>query len=654
MASYIKESEPINQPELPVAQSVTELDLFPERKSTGLDLERYIDWGDNFVGMSSSIINSLNRLNDKMVGIQERLRHKIVDLVEQADAARSSLSVGKAYLLIHDELQSSGVSEAEISKLFLQCLETNTRSVEGMTKYHDRGSTNVAAIDSGSAIRNGRVRQKEAMKSHAPSWFTGSHQEWVYRYFNYTYFPRLLEPEKFKTIATREGQMFMPSSDIDLGVTQRDAYPDWLDDLENGTLEVEKVQVEIDEDQRELDYTEEQYNQALRQDAISEELYMQRDMKGTRYIQEHKTELLKGANTLPKLLVFLEATSKFTDDEPEIFKEYDLKTEQGRNVFDRRTIIAPEQAAKTVIENFIEQYPYSTELLGLWFEKKIHESAVTPSAKESLDTWFSDIILSDPKDRSELLTRLRGENKRAHDTLKFDILPFSDILDSQEKEYLGNLQQDKGDITYGEFIMEVAELISLRVQREGVGIDTKEFKRKQDEFKRFSRNMLVNHHTELIDLFYDAREYISSRAKFTVADAPENIVVVAPETFLQTQQEGELRKWSAEYSPKYRIDPSETQKIAGATLMELEESLERYMQGEHLNISIKLSSVINAVDGFVGMPDMVRALWPKMVIDGTEFYKIKRGAARIFCWLDNENKRVVFSLYQKESFHYDL
>jgi mRNA-degrading endonuclease RelE of RelBE toxin-antitoxin system len=45
-------------------------------------------------------------------------------------------------------------------------------------------------------------------------------------------------------------------------------------------------------------------------------------------------------------------------------------------------------------------------------------------------------------------------------------------------------------------------------------------------------------------------------------------------------------------------------------------------------------------------------MWIKEEIDGVEYYKLKRGAVRIFCILDPEGQSISFFPYQKKALSY--
>ena len=104
-------------------------------------------------------------------------------------------------------------------------------------------------------------------------------------------------------------------------------------------------------------------------------------------------------------------------------------------------------------------------------------------------------------------------------------------------------------------------------------------------------------------------------------------------------------------SDGYHLETGREQ-VVGKTLEEYEESIDALFQKSGRAISIKTSSMVRALDWFLGIPEEFLRIWPKEEVDGVEYYKVKRGAVRIFCHLDRNNQEMTFFPYQKDDMAY--
>lgn len=639
--------------ELQPAGFHTELPLFPQKDNFWRPIIPYMRQANDFKDYTSKNDEAITRIDKRFMESLDHIEERQSEYTQEHRSLSSSVTAAEAYLKIHQELVSKSVSASEINDFYLLCLDLNTRvsrfTVNALPKdYFSRPQSMMVQN------RDIKLYILDLLKNQerkVPSWFEGDRAEWVIFLFNHAMFGKLLEPE----ISDKNGDT---EHDF-LSFTFSDSLPDWISTISTAEVDLEVVKDELDQDEKSKKATTEQIQQTYLQVKRLTEYSFQKKQTIEQYVQTSKEHLFQGVDSFTKIIIYLGYTKGYRD-EVDIHKAFDFSDLSGIVSFLERRQLSSDEAAVSFVQQFLEKYPFEQELVALWIEKKIKEGKDADDFTATVPDWFVDFVTGSEDNNSRFFSELRKTNKRKHDAIKFGILPFTSILNDEEVEYLKELREDRPEMRLAEYIMEVADVIALHMRQiDFLGIPDVNFHRMNKDFSKFSKNLLIHNaeltHKDLNNAYeqYWFGEAVGGEEQVEKKDEIEEIVQEA-EDFVQEVDVGRLSGWSLSYTPEYIIDANRLDTINGETLEECKEALGESMRRNHKSISIKLSSVINALDDFVGLPENVRALWPKKIIKGEEFYKIKRGAVRIFCKIDPEKKTLIFSLYQKQDFHYDL
>ncbi len=647
-------------PEEPgVPRPVTELTLFPNRPGYWNRVDQYTSAFTNIVAKSERADSAFHRFQGKMDSIGDRLTVVMSEAIEERRNSLASISAGKAYVKIFEKLSQEGVSEKDIMRFFKTCLTINTLQSDSF-----RGKTMDEAVrrvnlDSSSYSRMQALPRAQAVaRVDEQPWYWGKKGSWSDFVFLNSNFAYVVNPDSILVTETKGALTLMPKTLYEQSFeTIEDAYPDWVRGLDEGAVKMEEVKDELADDEASLDYQTQKLNVIRRQTDTLNKSIFSKSLKSARFSANLRKEASGQISSFPNLITFVANTDRYMVD-PTVFDYYDVNSDEDRIRFNNRSAISPKNAVEGEIENFINKNPFQTEFLALWFERKMHDMGVR-TMTDIVDPSHIAVLFTAGEERQSLMQVLKLKSKKAHDTLKFGIIPFFDELGPDDKDYLSSYVSG-ANISYDELIMELAEVLSLKIAREGINNTSSEFNKRESEFKKFAKNITLNNYRWFWEEMKRARvQGYTHSASEPVQDS--ELLEISEDLHkeekvrVQEVEASNLSGWDVFYARKRQVDSDHLVRLEGDTLETLEESLKEFMAAEGISFPIKISSAINALDDYVGLSDNIHIRKRKTMINGEVFDKIKRGRdGRIFVKMDREKHELIFFLYGKTDYYYDF
>lgn len=651
------------------SRPVSELTLFPNRPAYWKQVDHFGGELQGNLSKSHTIQTALHKLEQKSETSLNRLKEKMQDVRGEYSNISSSVTVGNAYLQIHKDLSLIGVSDQDINDFFLTCLRINTQSSEAEIGSSNEELMRSANLDAGSIRRleGGAANTWDFLVTQIPikDWYPGSAHNWVNFVFEKSFFAYLLHPDAFVVAARRGGlASYSPKKllNVPREATFAKAYPDWVGRINQEDFSREDVRNELFADEGILKHHREMYDSLVRQREAVLTSLTSKDIKARRHFQGLRREILEKITSFSDLILYLSEAEEFVDDS-EVMMDCEPSNPQDRSAYYLRKIPTPQETKERVVNDFLDKNPYQAELLALWFERKMHEGGVG-SIKDTVDPVFVGILSETEEGRQGKMQELRVINKKTHDAIKFGIIPLLDELGQDDKDYLSSYASE-GAISYDALIMELAEILSMKISRDGTSPTSTEFIKRDAEFKKFAKNIILNNYKWFMKEMGKAKDgdVIKPAAMTELENGDTASTSISDELNKEAEirerenSESNIGEWGVYYARKKQVDQEHLVKLDGDTLEQLEESLKDYMARDGISFPVKISSAINALDDYVGLDEeeLQRRLRGGMVINGEVFHKIKRGRdGRIFAQIDSNKKELRFFLYGKTGYNYDF
>jgi ssDNA-binding Zn-finger/Zn-ribbon topoisomerase 1 len=364
----------------------------------------------------------------------------------------------------------------------------------------------------------------------------------------------------------------------------------------------------------------------------------QKFSKSVVFVENERRDLEEASSDIFKALFYLDVNEN-TNEYPNYEDLNSISPKEFEN-----SVILPEQATKRAIEGFADRLKLDPEVVALYVEDILRE--VVGHNDMSVLRSIMDFISSSPT--QEDIFKLKGQDKKMHNFLKYRLLPLVSLMSKEEISYLQELAGST-DSPF-EFIVELGDIISE--QFDAMQGDENADKMVK-ELRAFSMRFMNKNKDDFI---IKAMGIFISKSK-TVKQEEYSLDPEIEAVYQDAEEiEEELKRinianWNVKLSDGYHLETGREQ-VVGTTLEEYEESIDALFQKSGRAISIKTSSMVRALDWFLGIPEEFLRIWPKEEVDGVEYYKVKRGAVRIFCHLDRNNQEMTFFPYQKDDMAY--
>lgn len=570
---------------------------------------------------------------------QDRLAKSFDEANQNLSAINSSQTISVVYLKMLDDFGYS-LDPGEFKEYFLDCLSFNNENSEkSFDSTPEQTAFNAVLASKGKTPPHIVDLIKKIDRQPVRNWFKGNTNEWrnfIRTCSNFSQYIKLGDsvttknlPEWFKKKREENLDGFKL-----LGSTQLDHYPDWLFDWQDGLPDPVVVEKDIaeDEDQREL--VRRVWQGYLSQhDGLDDDRNAKHD-KGIIHFEKWRRKLEGNTNSLVEAMIYFDATTGV----------YEHLSVDGSNNEEIDTVsepLSPEESRKRVINDFVEKYRFETDVVALWLDEQLAHGEFLPQVLD----WFSG-----PR-KDEELHGLKGRDKKLHNLIKYQLAPFFSVLSTEEKDYILELASS-GQST-AQTTLDIAEIFSSHLKS---GMISDHPKIEADVIKTVGK---------WINKFEDPqlKQRLRSviQGNFTPVNAPvkETEQASVETTTMQEEVAEDIeelrvtslsawkRYWIRDYNPEDKSTP-----VDGENMNEIVEHLDELFETHGESYSIKTSSIINALDWFIRVPEEIKRMWIKEEIDGVEYYKLKRGAVRIFCILDPEGQSISFFPYQKKALSY--
>lgn len=617
----------------------TSLDLFRCPRSEIQQLADGVAIGHSFRSQFIPAKEAWWNLNQGLKSRSEKIRQLSEELQDEEGFMESSVVTSRVYLKMSDELSFEGRTQQEILDLFKLCLRINTGITSRTWRYsrklgYDR--TVAILLSEGQKINvNQQIFDEEVGEPLV--WF--GQDGWRWREFvgKYHFFLTYLYPE----VREKYKERLIPKADLDNYpcITLQEAQPDWLTEGSEGSIERLVVEKELEEDEQAFQTVKDRSMQLRRQYDYLIEVAKEKLPKAPVFFEKRRREFLASVKNFADLVIFLQATGDMTSYKGEMDN---LGFDQ---LFNSNSYLDSEMTRANAIQTLMELpgIGLSTQAIALWIERRLVES-----------NFDAEQFLQYALDGNQDILLLKDVNKKAFAALFYDIKPLFELLPEDEVLYLTQLLVESKNLPWQEFILEAAETISRRLNRNPDGSLSKQAQITLGHVRDFAKRWLKNHWQWAYEQIQNTITKIPSPPQYARIEPVQEIML--PEEFKTVQSEieetkrGNLSGWRLRYAigrdTRHLID------LAGETLEELEETFEKFVTEYGISCSVNRASIIHALDWLLTVPKQVEQIRIRKTVGEEVFRKLKRGPVRIFYQLDPQEKTIIFFVHQKQAYSY--
>lgn len=611
------------------------------------------------------------KFNEEIEGFRTRLGKTEEDLVTEIRAVRTAQVVSAACLRLQDVLPAQGLQADKVWDFFRMCVRINvsfwSRLPPGGNFYisPQDGSIECMSQREGGRLWNTAIREEAKAP---PVWFGSDVKKWhafVSAHASFLYF---LNPELYLTKA-EGGKGSREKIQGSLGRVYPDLLPDWV--FEEEALPREKVEQELAENKWAETEHMARYHKAVENHNQYVGRFLQKNVRLSARVEEWIRELFPTIPTFLEMILFLGATagiSRFKMDPEEI------RHSTFQEISDQRVDYFTAQAA--IVNGFIG-YPCTglgKESVALWLERKLQEGKLMGSAQEKANSeliWALRGILEDISNCVEspvqsFLREWREQHRPGFRALFYGIRPLMEILSAEDIKLLAELaplydgQQIEG------FIWNSAELISTTVRNDPKRELSDQGVAVVGELRKHTAHWFARHYkwafSELQKLA--ASSHLACINEGGIREGVQEdlseaeLVITAPHLSSEIQemqraireiQRGGLDEWTLLYAPKRHFGGS-LEMIEGQTLQEREQALRDYLGRHHISQTVKVGSIIRALEKIVQRPEEIEKAKETIYLDGIACKKERRGGERIYYVLDRMRQIVTFFLDVKKAY----
>ena len=418
----------------------------------------------------------------------------------------------------------------------------------------------------------------------------------------------------------------------------RRVLPEWYQQG-NSAPNVDAIKDEFEEDEKEFLVQQKLASHIMDKKVDVSDFIIQKGIRSTRHFESERRSLEERCISLMGLMFYLDGTRN-ADVYP-FLPESEKEIIQNDRMLDES--VEREISHRRIISNFIEKYAHAPECVALWLQDKMSELKLDIAPEQFLQ--ISAFLSSDASEID--FYALKDSNKSLHNLIKYFINPLFSNFSSEEKEYLLELSASS---TPFEFIEEFSQVASNYL---GDKVDSKDLSHFNTDIKKFVRRWILKnndgHFIERVSQILGNKEE-SLHEDSGIIDSVIDDVNKSAQEQEEEFSENSLPAWQVNLISNYDIDKISA--ISGDDLDELAEGLdERFVQTGQA-FSIKTSSIVDALDWFIRIPDNILEMWPKETINGVDYYKVKRGKVRIFNRMNRADRVISFFPYQKKSWEY--
>ncbi len=614
------------------------------------------DLVDNF----TVILTAINRVSDESGVHTDKLTERLQSLNEDKRIIESSITTGAAYIKLHDELSRIGVTDSDILSLFVRFVKLNTNLTRLVQEGANYDANTLALFNLTHNPFGSQYNEiLETQAGLAPSWFNGRNRnEWLNFVRVHSTFPSYLS--RFSDEYPQFPRLVYPN----IGLSSKDCYPDWLNEVDLKVPERIIVEQELVEDINESSMIDKQIIDIRRQYAYITSVMVDKIKKVLMRIETKRREYLGPLDNLARLVTYLAIVSNPN------YTECKLEPQAIQTAGDLEAIIVNKlYSSENKFKEFIEsERIFNKESLGLWIEEQLGISKIIKLASDPIDSRIFNLLeilfssATDPGGTlSENLIKIRGEDKKVFEVLNYGLRPFLSMLSEDEIGYLKELSLDLQEQPIEPLIWEMAEFIS------GYKKDLFEKGRDQNPENRTLR-INIKHFRDFTNTWirrnwqacvFELRARLFGQEIITdLSEAtPTELVTEAPEIseaeyeFNQSEQ-NHLVGWRLRYTENISFDDKYHIEIEGDTLAERTKFLDKYLREQNISCSIGAGSVINALNWVVTSPDEVEWIRIAKTIGQNRVKKLKRKGVRIFYLLDKKEMELVFFVHQKKAYGY--
>lgn len=625
----------INPTEQVTVIAPTELTLF---RNNQVENSKKVDKSEYLRSVLLVNYNHAVNISREFQEREKKVRTKTVDVVSLEFEHASYISASASYLKLWEEFSKHNISQQDFKEYFIKCFYINSETVTRLDqkdwKEKERANMEIV-INSKSKVRN-REKIAARVAGKPPVWFNGNTSEWIKKIATDSIFSALFDATINPYIAAEVTSV--------IGFTEHESIPDWMENLDTKNPSLEEVELELSDDQKELGYLKAHTQKMKNSLERMRDFYFDQFIKTVKKSEEFRRSMMPVNTRMSDIVSFLHAV--------EDRSEFKIET-WGSNP-------SPEDLRKSGVgyAEWIDKYykslnelPASEEFIAIWMENKFKEAGLNVSTIITEDI-AEELTLFEERDEEKLKT-YKESNKKMYYNLNNEINPLLRLASVDEREYLKQLIKESQGLSLESVIWEFSYLISRNQFDANDRNQEKSFK----EIKRTGELWLRRNWMWAFNELRRAssNEEKSEERQFAAGDGEDQEIEKLDQQNEEdaiSEKEGTLSDWDIQYSTNRRIQGSGLVNIHGNSLDEKQERLEELLLKEGHQVSIKSSSVINALDWVATIPDEIYYMMPKMNVDGVDFTKVKRGAVRLLLKRDKENKNIVFFLHQKKAMNY--
>lgn len=618
------------QVELPKERPPTTLHLFNfSQKQTDISQDAFRRTR-RLMNEFSNVADSIERSN---VATQNRLQRLIEvgkDLDSHEVALLSSQTYSAFFLKLREELilNPPHIGENEFMDFFYKCVDIN------LVIGHKRDKEVEAIVNQ--------------MSDNIPSWFNGDIRRWKLFLVDHSTFPQYLNSEHIsgQKKLKKSGRIAADDAKL-LGLVVRGETPDWME--KEGFPNISEVEAEMEEDRFERLRG---FDEARKAEAQIRKIHQyQEDInkKSLLWIEKRKDTAFPSINEFPNIVTYiwvvsgygkLDTKDKAIEDLTSLEIMAHIKTNTGSDTILRSLEVLPSQPL------------LGKEFVALWIENYLINEGIVTSTQNSLTKQTISTLSSMLKGYDEI------KKEDIPKKLYYEVRPLVALLSDSEKQYLRELMEDSVGNTTEYIIWEFAEAISARLKTAQSDINEQQTKTAIKHLGEFTQKWLRKNYEwayqQLKSSVRSSFEADQSATSISRIEEAEAVIKSDSETddTMEIAIQGNLSGWKLYLLPEIDVDTLEPVELSGNDLAAKQKWLEDYISVNKVSHDGKISSLINAIDWLVTVPQETEQIRMYKDVKGRRYKKLKRGGMRILYQLSTEDKTIQFHPHKKKDWSY--
>lgn len=594
---------------------------------------------------------------------RNRLVNELAGVREDSARASSSITVGKVYLKMMDQLTFMGAPQQEAHQVFLNTLGFSLDLHEKLVSHYPqyRGLNILVEADFEQRIY-AELRTKYLQGVSVPSWFPGKAADWSTFFLKIANYGNYLGPNENISVFDQQPE---PKGGLIHGkgiicCTFRDSLPDWFETYRGELPPKAVVEEEMESDLMEWTQFPSTGIGIARKIGLIDQEHAKKFNSRFDWRNQRVLALTALQRDFPSVLLLIDSIPVFYPKEE---ANLEILKRTSRPMYE-----AISDPANHIAKRYALIGVYDNEGLALWIESVLKESRLATSLHEPLSQYAArGLVLAtgtgESEPDSQLLREEFGSNDKAFQVLNYRLRPLLMFATDDERAFLKEcITQIYTGKPWEGLVWDLADVISADGQSLlPSGKDTRLLKRIGLEYQKHTIQWI---RTNWQWAYQEMRNVASEtgRIKPLSEAADDRFAIIIGEFQAETKEietsSKEIAKSPyADWQIQYTTDPKEQKPgsmivVDGETSDELAQNLADIIFKNHITCTEDPDVIIETLESIFETPKVVEDTRKREPVGSFWYKKKDKGRTRIFYTRDEATKSLIFYLYHKEDLSY--